>query len=60
MWKNVAMIAVCGDFDIKMAEPAIDPFRRLVQAETNILKWGDSLPRSLLEGCRQGLTASMR
>lgn len=41
--KNIAVIAVCGDSDIKMAELAIVPFQRLVRAETNILKWGGSL-----------------
>lgn len=41
--KNIAVIAVCGDSDIKMAELAIDPFQRLVRAETNIFKWGGSL-----------------
>ncbi|MFQ6126656.1 MAG: flavodoxin family protein [Candidatus Heimdallarchaeota archaeon] len=41
--KNMAVIVVCGDSDIKMAELAIVPFQRLVQAETNILKWGGSL-----------------
>ena len=41
--KKVAIIAVCGAADPEMTEPTIDPFRRTVEFQSDLLEWGGAL-----------------
>jgi hypothetical protein len=48
--KKVAVIAVCGDADPEMAESTMEPFRRTVQFQSELLEWGGALAVPAVSG----------